>query len=82
MTKTGGRRIVSTCSIIGRRRSRLVMQLHLLGAVLAFAAKAFAGSAPPALSADNSPVNLSSKYGSGHFGSWFVDGFRLPAFRY
>jgi len=82
MTKSGGRRIVSTSSIIGRRRSRLVMQLRLLGAVLAFAAKAFGGSAPPALSADNSPVNLSSKYGSGHFGSWFVDGFGLPAFRY
>ncbi len=38
--------------------------------------------APVPLSADPAPVRVDSSYGCGHFGSWFVDGFGLPAFRY
>ena len=38
--------------------------------------------APPPLSADDSQVNIGSTYGGGHFGSWVVDRFGLPAFRY
>lgn len=53
----------------------------LLGVALASNASARVG--PPApLSADDSPVDIASTYGSGHFGSWFVDVFGLPAFRY
>lgn len=49
--------------------------------VLVFAPHASA-RAPVPLSADPAPVRVDSSYGSGHFGSWFVDGFGLPAFRY
>jgi hypothetical protein len=38
--------------------------------------------APARLSADTAPVRVDSTYGSGHFGTWLVDGFGLPAFRY
>src|SRR5207237_8526503 len=39
-------------------------------------------AAPPRLSSDHAPVSIASTYGSGHFGSWAVDGFGLPAYRY
>jgi hypothetical protein len=52
-------------------------------AIIAFVPSAFAADgAPDPLSADDTPANVSSTYGSGHFGSWLVDGFGLPAFRY
>ena len=38
--------------------------------------------APVALSAAHARPVVASTYGSGHFGSWFVDAFGLPAFRY
>ncbi|MFA5787545.1 MAG: hypothetical protein WDA71_11310, partial [Actinomycetota bacterium] len=38
--------------------------------------------APPALSSDPSRADVASTYGSGHFGSWVVDRFALPAYRY
>src|SRR3954453_5485907 len=41
-----------------------------------------AAAAPPKLSHDRSPVAIASTYGSGHFGSWQVDRFGLPPFRY
>jgi len=56
----------------------------LLGAVactLAAAAPALAAGPPP-LSADHSRVGIASTYGSGIFGSWGVDRFGLPAYRY
>jgi len=41
-----------------------------------------AAAAPPPLSADTGPVNISSTYGSGDFGRWRVDGWGLPAYDY
>ncbi len=38
--------------------------------------------APPALSDHGSEPSLASRYGSGSFGSWGVDGFGLPVYRY
>ncbi len=37
---------------------------------------------PPPLSGDTSPSDLSSTYGSGHFGRWGVDTFGLPFYSY
>ncbi len=37
---------------------------------------------PAPLSADRSPADIASSYGSGAFGRWSVDRFGLPAFRY
>jgi hypothetical protein len=50
--------------------------------VLGGVRSAEAATVPALLSADDSPVNVDSSYGSGHFGSWFTDRFGLPAFRY
>src|SRR5207245_106943 len=47
-----------------------------------FSAASARGRAPARLSADHGRAKVESDYGSGHFGSWFVDGFGLPAFRY
>ena len=41
-----------------------------------------ASAAPPLLSKDRSQVRIDSSYGNGSFGSWQVDQFGLPAFRY
>jgi Glycosyl hydrolase 36 superfamily, catalytic domain len=51
----------------------------LIAALAALPARA---AGPPPLSADRSPVDVRSTEGSGIFGSWFVDGFGLPAYRY
>lgn len=52
-------------------------------AALALSAVAASAASPPApLSADRAPANLHSTRGSGHFGTWTVDRFGLPAFRY
>jgi hypothetical protein len=60
-----------------------------VGAAVAIGAIAVLGSgpdraaaAPAPLSADRSPVEVSSTHGSGAFGRWSVDRFGLPAFRY
>ncbi len=37
---------------------------------------------PPALSLDHARPSLASSYGSGSFGTWEVDAFGLPAYRY
>jgi hypothetical protein len=39
-------------------------------------------AAPPPLSAERALPDLSSRYGSGSFGRWSVDGFGLPAYDY
>ncbi len=39
-------------------------------------------AAPPLLSRDHSATRIDSSYGNGHFGSWQVDQFGLPIFRY
>ncbi|MGI8609278.1 MAG: GH36-type glycosyl hydrolase domain-containing protein [Candidatus Dormibacteria bacterium] len=41
-----------------------------------------AETAPPFLSADHSPPDLNSTYGSGNFGAWQVDAYGLPYYRY
>src|SRR3954468_19753273 len=51
-------------------------------AVPAASASAPASAAPPLLSHDRAPVRIDSSYGNGHFGSWQVDAFGLPTFRY
>jgi hypothetical protein len=43
---------------------------------------AVARAAPPPLSADATPVDISSTYGSGDFGRWTVDRWGLPAYDY
>jgi len=60
---------------------RLRADWLLLYAALGSSAAAAAG-VPSPLSADHSQVNVNSTYGSGHLGSWQVDRFDLPAFRY
>ena len=55
----------------------------LLGAVIAALVVSPAAHATPApLSEDDHSADISSPYGSGHFGSWITDGFGLPAYRY
>jgi hypothetical protein len=61
--------------------SRLRTACLLLYTALASSVAAAAGGPAP-LSADHSQVDVDSTYGSGHFGSWQVDRFDLPAFRY
>ena len=54
----------------------------LLAAFAALAALPARAAGPASLSADRSRVDIRSTAGSGIFGSWFVDGFGLPAYRY
>ncbi|HEV3230434.1 MAG TPA: hypothetical protein VGY97_13240 [Solirubrobacteraceae bacterium] len=66
---------------------RLLLGAGVLTACLgsAPAARAAASTqvtAPPALSADQSPADIASTRGSGVFGQWTVDGFGMPAYRY
>jgi hypothetical protein len=61
-------------------RSRLAGLAALL--VLAAPLTGSTASAPPPLSADTSPADIASGYGSGDFGTWNVDRFGLPAYRY
>jgi len=68
-----------------RRAGRLAA--IVAGGVVALSAcpAALAKSAPTApapLSATHSRVSIASSYGSGSFGSWGVDGFGLPRYRY
>src|SRR3954452_12772570 len=51
-------------------------------ALVALAVPAAAVATPPLLSKDRSQARIDSSYGSGHFGSWQVDQFNLPVFRY
>jgi hypothetical protein len=56
-----------------------------IGAALVSALTAVAHAsplAPPALSRDHSRPSIASSYGGGSFGSWVVDGFGLPVYRY
>ncbi len=41
-----------------------------------------ARAAPAPLSGERGRADVASRYGSGAFGRWFVDGFGLPAYRY
>ena len=61
-----------------------MLRLWMTGVFLSagLAAGVASAAAPPPLSADQSQVRTDSPYGSGHFGSWTVDAFDLPAFRY
>src|SRR5438445_7421031 len=65
----------------GRGAAGAAFTLVLLS-LSALPASAVAGGAPPRLSHDNSPPDISSTDGSGNFGQWFVDRYGLPAYRY
>ena len=54
-------------------RLRSTLTAATAAALLALPAAAVARAAPPPLSADTAPVNISSTYGSGDFGRWTVD---------
>jgi hypothetical protein len=49
---------------------------------MAVSAATPAAAAPPRLSRYHGHTNVASTYGSGAFGRWFSDRFRLPAYRY
>ena len=53
-----------------------------LVAVVAVAGLVVAAPAPPPPLSGDAPVRIDSTYGSGGFGTWHVDAFGLPAFRY
>jgi Glycosyl hydrolase 36 superfamily, catalytic domain/Glycosyltransferase family 36 len=61
---------------------RAVVHRLLAGIVVLASARTAVADAPPALSSARARPVVASTYGSGHFGSWFVDAFGLPAFRY
>jgi hypothetical protein len=63
-------------------RPWLLLFTGALAAAAAVALSATAAAAPPPLSADHTRPDIDSSAGSGIFGSWFVDGFGLPAYRY
>ena len=62
--------------------TRLAAAVLIVAAAIAAVLAPSALAAPPPLSADHSPVDTASSYGSGSFGQWTVDGFGLPAYRY
>jgi len=62
--------------------TRLAAAVLIVAAAIAAVLAPSAPAAPPPLSADHSPVDTASSYGSGSFGQWTVDGFGLPAYRY
>ena len=61
---------------------RAVIHRLLAAIVVLASARTAVADAPPALSSARARPVVASTYGSGHFGSWFVDAFGLPAFRY
>ena len=63
-------------------RKTLIPTLACAMALAVPGARCEAAVAPPPLSADHSAVNVGSTYGSGSFGSWQVDNFGLPSYRY
>jgi Glycosyl hydrolase 36 superfamily, catalytic domain/Glycosyltransferase family 36 len=68
-----------------RRAGRLGVVVAVGMAALSVCAEALASGAPPApapLSATPTRVAIASSHGSGAFGSWGVDGFGLPRYRY
>jgi hypothetical protein len=67
-----------------REPSHVKAVIHrLLAAIVVLAqARSAVADGPPALSSARARPAVASTYGSGHFGSWFVDAFGLPAFRY
>ncbi len=62
---------------------RLVAAVAIVvGAALQAGVADAAAPAPPPLSADHSLADISSTYGSGHFGQWGVDQWGLPVYHY
>ncbi len=65
--------------------NRLTVEHAARGAMLVLAlapAAAARDAAPAPLSRDQSPARIDSSDGGGSFGTWFVDRFGLPAYRY
>src|SRR5439155_11870359 len=66
-----------------RRRKLPVTAPRPHAAMLLLIAVTAAGAEPPPpLSADQTPADIASTDGSGSFGTWIVDRFGLPAYRY
>jgi hypothetical protein len=61
---------------------RLVRRAACLLALFVSASSPALAAAPPRLSHDHHRASISSTFGSGSFGTWMVDGFGLPAYRY
>src|SRR3954451_12491465 len=59
-----------------------MLRRGILGLVIMLCLAAPAAAAPPPLPHVSAPVRIDSSYGNGHFGSWRVDEFGLPTFRY
>jgi Glycosyl hydrolase 36 superfamily, catalytic domain/Glycosyltransferase family 36 len=66
---------------IVRRAIRGPVVAAVVGAALA-AAPVAGADGPPRLSRDRAGLDVDSRYGSGAFGSWRVDRFGLPFYRY
>src|SRR3954452_19552805 len=64
------------------KATKATRRLAALLVTLAYAGAALAARAPARLSDDHGAPDVDSTYGSGNFGTWLVDGFALPAFRY
>jgi Glycosyl hydrolase 36 superfamily, catalytic domain/Glycosyltransferase family 36 len=69
-----------TAVLHGRARRGALAALLCALALVVLAGAPAAGPAP--LSGQRERVDISSRYGSGVFGRWFVDRFGLPAYRY
>jgi hypothetical protein len=59
-----------------------VITAAALAATMTLAPAVSQAKPPPPLSADTTPVDIDSTYGSGHFGRWEVDQWGLPAYNY
>jgi hypothetical protein len=59
-----------------------VITAAALAATMTLAPAVSQAKPPPPLSADTTPVDIDSTYGSGHFGRWDVDQWGLPAYNY
>ena len=64
------------------RRGTIASVLAATVVVASCVAGADASDAPPPLSTDRSSPSIASTYGSGIFGTWQVDRFGLPTYRY
>jgi len=65
-----------------RRALALVLLLSAATTAPALARTHKQPAAPAPMSADTTPADINSTYGSGHFGRWEVDQWGLPAYQY
>ena len=63
-------------------RLRATLIVVAAAALCPLSAATLADAAPAPLSADTTPADISSTYGSGDFGRWQVDRYGLPSYDY